>query len=134
MSVQGEVLNLLSDLRETLGLALLVISHNLAVVRHVTDRTAILYLGRLMEVGPTAEVFAAPLHSYTRSLIASEPQPDPRRRRADLAIRGDIPSLLHRPPGCPFHTRCPVAQPRCRAETPALREATPARHVACHYA
>lgn len=134
VSVQGEVLNLLADLRETLGLALLVISHNLAVVRHVTDRTAILYLGRLMEVGPTTEVFAAPLHPYTRSLIASEPQPDPRRRRADLAIHGDIPSLLHRPPGCPFHTRCPIAQARCRAETPALREAAPNRHVACHYA
>lgn len=134
VSVQGEVLNLLAGLRDSLGLALLVISHNLAVVRHVTDRTAILYLGRLMETGPTEALFAAPLHPYSRSLLASEPRPDPRLRRADLAIRGDIPSLLRRPRGCPFHTRCPLVRDRCRAETPALREAAPGRQVRCHYA
>jgi len=134
VSVQGEVLNLLSGLREDLGLALLIISHNLAVVRHVTDRTAILYLGRLMETGPTDAVFAEPLHPYTRSLIDSEPRSDPRRRRADLAIRGDIPSLLRRPSGCPFHTRCPLARDPCRAEAPALREPVPGRQVRCHYA
>jgi peptide/nickel transport system ATP-binding protein len=132
VSVQGEILNLLDGLREASGLALLVISHNLAVVRHVTDRLAVLYLGRLMETGPTPEIFAAPLHPYTQSLLAAEPHPDPRRRRADLALRGEIPSLLSRPSGCPFHSRCPRARARCRAEVPVLRDVAQGRRVSCH--
>ncbi|MFO1034746.1 MAG: ABC transporter ATP-binding protein [Hyphomicrobiales bacterium] len=95
-------------------LSFLIITHNLAMVRHVSDRVAILYLGRLVELGPTREVFAKPSHHYTRSLIASEPQPDPRKRRSDLAIRGEIPSVLACPGGCAFHTRCPMAQPSAR--------------------
>lgn len=134
VSVQGEVLNLMTGLRASRGLGLLIISHNLAMLRHVSDRIAILYLGRMVEQGPTAAVFAAPLHPYTRSLIASEPQPDPRRRRADLAIKGEIPSVLHRPKGCVFHTRCPLAEDICRTQTPEMRILAPRRMVRCHFA
>jgi peptide/nickel transport system ATP-binding protein len=133
VSVQGEVLNLMTTLKDQDGLALMIISHNLAMLRHVSDRLAILYLGRLMETGPTDQVFAAPLHPYTSSLIEAEPQPDPRKRRADLGLKGEIPSVLRRPPGCVFHTRCPVARDLCRTETPALRAITPIRAVRCHY-
>jgi oligopeptide/dipeptide ABC transporter ATP-binding protein len=134
VSVQGEILNLMTELKRQQGLSFLVITHNLAMIRHVADRIAILYLGRLMETGPTRAVFAHPHHPYTRSLIASEPQPDPRRRRADLAIRGEIPSLLRRPTGCEFHTRCPQAVATCRTLTPALREISPGRFARCHLA
>lgn len=134
VSVQGEVLNLLTGLRADLGLSLLIISHNLAMLRHVSDRLAILYLGRLVETGPTTAVFANPLHPYTASLIASEPQPDPRRRRADLAIKGEIPSVLNRPEGCVFHSRCPLVEPICRASQPTLRQLAPGRYVRCHLA
>ena len=134
VSVQGEVLNLMTGLRASRNLGLFIISHNLAMLRHVSDRIAILYLGRMVEQGPTAAVFAAPLHPYTSSLIASEPQPDPRRRRADLAIRGEIPSVLHRPKGCVFHTRCPKAADICRTTKPEMRQLAPGRHVRCHLA
>lgn len=134
VSVQGEVLNLLATLREEAGLALLVISHNLAVVRHLADRVAVLYLGRLVEEGPAEAVFADPLHPYTRGLLASEPSPDPRRRRTQAPVTGEIPSLLSRPSGCPFHPRCPRAVARCRAEAPALRPLAPGRRAACHLA
>ena len=133
VSVQGEVLNLMTGLKDR-GLALLIISHNLAMLRHVSDSIAILYLGRLMETGPTDVLFAAPLHPYTRSLIASEPQPDPRKRRADLAIKGEIPSVLKRPTGCVFHSRCTFAQDLCRREEPILRPITKDRMVRCHFA
>ena len=134
VSVQGEILNLMTDLKTQQGLSFLIITHNLAMIRHVADRIAILYLGRLVETGPTRAVFANPHHPYTRSLIASEPQPDPRRRRADLAIRGEIPSLLRRPSGCEFHTRCPQAVATCRTLAPALREISPGRFARCHLA
>ena len=134
VSVQAEILNLMTSLRRELGLSFLIITHNLAVVRHVTDRVAVLYLGRLVEWGPTREVFAMPLHPYTRSLIAAEPRADPRKRRGDLALKGEIPSLLARPGGCEFHTRCPVARPRCAAEEPVERMITPQRMVRCHFA
>ena len=134
VSVQGEVLNLMSGLRDRLHLSFMIISHNLAMVRHVTDRIAIMYLGRMVESGPTAQVFARPRHPYTASLIAAEPHPDPRRRRTYLAVNGDIPSLLHRPRGCEFHTRCPRATDRCRAEAPALRAIAPGWQVRCHFA
>ena len=134
MSIQGEVLNLLSALKRDRGIGFMVISHNLPVIRHAADRIAILYLGRLVETGPTAEVFARPAHPYTASLIAAEPNPDPRKRRADLAIQGEIPSLLRRPTGCPFHTRCPIAVPDCARRPPALTAFGPDRRVACHLA
>lgn len=132
VSVQAEVLNLLADLRRDRGLGYLIISHNLALVRHVADRIAVLYLGRVVEEGPTARVFAAPAHPYTASLIAAEPKPDPRRRRADLAIRGEVPSILRRPNGCEFHTRCPKAQDICRRAAPPLVRIAPGRLARCH--
>lgn len=134
VSVQGEILNLMSDLKRDRGMSFLIITHNLAMIRHTADRIAILYLGRLVESGPTDQVFARPLHPYTASLIASEPNPDPRKRRADLAIRGEIPSLLRRPTGCAFHSRCPVALLHCAKVEPELREITPGRTVRCHLA
>lgn len=134
VSVQGEILNLMTDLKTRLGLSYLIISHNLAMLRHVSDRIAVMYLGRLVEIGPTRATFATPLHPYSKSLIASEPLPDPRRRRADLAIRGEIPSLLNRPKACVFQSRCPQVQPICRSQTPTLREVSPQRFVRCHFA
>ena len=134
VSVQGEILNLMTELKTVMGLSYLIITHNLAMVRHVSDRIAVMYLGRLIEVGPTREVFKKPLHPYAKSLIASEPQPDPRKRRADLAIKGEIPSVLNRPKGCEFHTRCSIAHDRCRSEAPLLRALSSDRLVRCHFA
>ena len=134
VSVQGEILNLMTELKTVMGLSYMIITHNLAMVRHVSDRIAVMYLGRLIEVGPTREVFKKPLHPYAKSLIASEPQPDPRKRRADLAIKGEIPSVLNRPKGCEFHTRCAIARERCRSEAPQLRAIESNRLVRCHYA
>ena len=133
VSVQAEILNLMSDLRDGLHLSYLIITHNLALVRHVADRIAVMYLGRLVETGPTAQVFAAPRHHYTASLIAADPKPDPRLRRADLAIKGEIPSVLRRPTGCEFHTRCPQAQSLCRMIAPQLTEKAPGQLARCHY-
>jgi peptide/nickel transport system ATP-binding protein len=133
VSVQGEVLNLMTGLKKSLGISFLIITHNLAMVRHISDRLAILYLGRVVEVGNTQEIFADPKHPYTQSLIASEPQPDPRKRRASLAITGEIPSVLARPSGCEFHTRCAFAQQRCTAETPTVQHMANGRAVRCHY-
>ncbi len=134
VSVQGEILNLMTELKTVMGLSYMIITHNLAMVRHVSDRIAVMYLGRLIEVGPTREVFRKPLHPYAKSLIASEPQPDPRKRRADLAIKGEIPSVLNRPKGCEFHTRCAIARERCRNEAPQLRAIESNRLVRCHFA
>jgi peptide/nickel transport system ATP-binding protein len=133
VSVQGEVLNLIADLQRDMSLAVILISHNLAVLRHTADRIVILYLGRVMETGPAARVFASPAHPYTASLLASAPNPDPRHRNANLAIRGDIPSLLARPSGCPFHTRCAKVQPICRQTAPPLTELSHLHSAACHH-
>jgi peptide/nickel transport system ATP-binding protein len=133
VSVQAEVLNLMGDLRRDRGLAYLIITHNLALVRHVADRIAVLYLGRVVEAGPTARIFAAPAHPYTQSLIAAEPRPDPRLRRTEPPIRGEAPSVLRRPAGCEFHPRCPRATDRCRAEAPVPVRAGPGRLVRCHF-
>lgn len=134
VSVQAEVLNLMADLRAEMGLAYLIITHNLALVRHVADRVVVLYLGRVVEEGPTAQVFAAPAHPYTASLIAAEPRPDPRQRRMDLAIRGEVPSVLRRPSGCEFHTRCPMAREMCRTTAPTLAPIGAGRQARCHFA
>ncbi|MEZ5913557.1 MAG: ABC transporter ATP-binding protein [Paracoccaceae bacterium] len=133
VSVQAEILNLMADLRARHGLSYLIITHNLALVRHVAERIAVLYLGRLVESGPTGAIFADPRHPYTQSLIAAEPLPDPRKRRADLAIRGEIPSILRRPAGCEFHTRCPLADAICRYDRPTLRDLGQGRRMRCHF-
>ncbi|CAN5465848.1 ABC transporter ATP-binding protein [soil metagenome] len=133
VSIQGEVLNLMLALKEEFGLSYVIVTHNLAMIRHVSDRLAILYLGRVVEEGPTQQVFAAPAHPYTHSLVEAEPIPDPRMRRADLAIKGEVPSILNRPHGCEFHTRCPNAQERCRREAPVLAKIAEGHAVRCHF-
>ncbi len=117
VSVQGELLNLLNDLRERLGLAMVIITHNLSVVRHVADRMGIMYLGRLVEEGATETIFSSPRHPYTRCLLSANPEPDPDARLERIALKGEPPSLLNRPPGCEFRERCPYAQDIC-SKTP----------------
>jgi peptide/nickel transport system ATP-binding protein len=131
VSIQAQVLNLFIRLREELGLTYLFISHDLGVVRHLSDRVVIMYLGRVVESAPTEALYAAPNHPYTRALLDEIPRLDARRRTFS-AIRGEIPSPLAPPPGCHFHPRCPQAMDRCRAERPALRELAPGWTSACH--
>jgi peptide/nickel transport system ATP-binding protein len=131
VSIQAQVLNLFISLRERLGLTYLFISHDLGVVRHLSDRVAIMYLGRVVETAPTAAIYATPNHPYTQALLAEVPRLDVRRKHF-AAIRGEIPSPLAPPPGCHFHPRCPHAMPRCKIEQPVLREVAPGRRSACH--
>ncbi|MEA2782500.1 MAG: peptide/nickel transport system ATP-binding protein [Rhodospirillaceae bacterium] len=133
VSVQGEVLNLLNDLRETLGLSMLIITHNLHVVRHVADRMAIMYLGRFVEQGETQPIFEAPLHPYGLALLAANPEPDPDARPLRISLEGEVPSLLARPSGCEFHGRCPFMRERCRDESPKPTVAADGRIFTCHY-
>jgi peptide/nickel transport system ATP-binding protein len=132
VSIQAQVINLLTDLQRELGLAYLFISHNLAVVEHISHRIAVMYLGRIVEHTDRETLFRKPLHPYTEALLAAVPVPDPTARRAKRVLQGDVPSPLHPPAGCHFHTRCPYAEARCRSETPPLREIEPGHHVACH--
>jgi peptide/nickel transport system ATP-binding protein len=131
VSIQAQVLNLFIRLREELGLTYLFISHDLGVIRHVSDRVVVMYLGRVVESAPTAELYANPNHPYTEALIAEVPRVDAQRRRY-VPIHGEIPSPLAPPSGCHFHPRCPRAFERCRHEAPQLREISPGRLSACH--
>jgi peptide/nickel transport system ATP-binding protein len=131
VSIQAQVLNLLMRLRAELGLACLFISHNLGVVEHIADRVVILYLGRVVEIAPTAELFCAPNHPYTQALLANVPRLEPKKRRF-APIKGELPSPFTPPSGCHFHPRCPAAMDRCRGERPALTEIAPGRFSACH--
>jgi len=133
VSVQAQILNLLADLQRRLDLALLFISHNLAVVRHVSHRIAVMYLGRLVELADEPAIFARPLHPYTQALLAAVPQPDPKRRSRQSVPRGEVPSPIDPPSGCHFHPRCPRAAAECRASVPEFREAEPGRWVRCHF-
>lgn len=138
VSIQSQILNLLLDLQRDMGLAYLFIAHDLAVVKHVSDRIAIMYLGHIVEIGGADEVYAAPRHPYTRALIAAIPEPDPTRRgQPRQVLHGEVPSPINPPSGCVFHTRCPVAQARCGTERPLLRDVIAsdgqAHQVACHF-
>jgi oligopeptide transport system ATP-binding protein len=133
VSVQGELLNLLSDLQQRFSLGILIVSHNLNVIGRVTDRVAIMYLGKIVEEGPTRAVFRAPRHPYTHALLAANPVIDPEHKRKKIVLSGEIPSPSKPPAGCRFHTRCPRVQPRCRVEEPLLTEPENGRRYACHF-
>ena len=133
VSVQGEILNLMTRLQRELGLTYLIITHNLAVVRHVSDETAIMYMGRFVEQGTTREIFERAAHPYTAGLLAAQPHPDPDKRREEVPLLGEVPSLARRPTGCEFHTRCPRARTLCRQERPAVHRLSPSHLHRCHF-
>ena len=134
VSIQAQVVNLLRDFQQAQGLTYLFIAHDLSMVRYVSDRVGVMYMGQLVELCETAEIFKTPLHPYTQGLMQAIPVADPVRaaQKTEVAMEGEIPSPLNPPSGCRFHTRCPFASARCREEIPALREAAPGHFVACH--
>ncbi|WP_298852712.1 ABC transporter ATP-binding protein [uncultured Ruegeria sp.] len=132
VSIQAQVINLFMDLRKELELTYLFISHDLSVVEHIADRVAIMYLGRIVEIAATEEIFADPKHPYTKALLAEAPRLD-QRKRDFTPVKGEIPSPLDPPPGCHFNPRCPMANDKCRAERPQLEEISPVRAVSCHH-
>ena len=132
VSIQAQVINLLMDLQRDMKLSYLFISHNLAVVEHISHRIAVMYLGRIVEIADKTTIFTNPGHPYTEALLAAIPVPDPTIRRKGRVLQGDVPSPMRPPSGCRFHTRCPYVVDRCKSETPALREIAPGQHVACH--
>jgi len=136
VSVQAQVLNLLADLQAKRRLTYLFIAHDLAVVRHIADDVAVMYLGKIVERAPAAEIYAQPRHPYTTALLSAVPEPNPRATKQRIVLAGDMPSAAHPPAGCPFHPRCPhpMKSDRCRTEVPALRPITTGHLAACHYA
>jgi oligopeptide/dipeptide ABC transporter ATP-binding protein len=133
VSVQAQILSLLEELKQQRGLTYLLISHNLAVVRHMSDVVAVMYLGRIVEMAASAELFAAPLHPYSAALISAIPQPDPDAPRLAALAQGDVPSPVNMPAGCRYHPRCPYAQRICLHQDPPLTELTARHHAACHF-
>jgi len=131
-SIRSQVLNLLRDLQQRLGLTYIFISHDLAVVKHIADRVAVMNLGLIVEIGRTTDLFTAPRHPYTRALLSAIPVPSPRAKRDRILLQGDMPSALEPPPGCPFHTRCPFVIDRCRSERPLLIADAAGHAAACH--
>ncbi len=132
VSIQAQVINLMMDLQQERGLSYLFISHNLAVVEHISHRVAVMYLGRIVEYADKKTLFASPQHPYTEALLSAVPLPDPSLRRTKKRVEGDVPSPIKPPPGCHFHPRCPYAEARCKVEPPILREIGPGHQVACH--
>ena len=134
VSIQAQVINMFDELQDRLGLTYLFIAHDLLVVRHISDRIAVMYLDRMVELADANEIYDRPLHPYTKALISAVPVPDPKTARENkrIALSGEIPSPLNAPAGCPFHTRCPYAQPKCKESMPPFEEVEKGRYVACH--
>jgi oligopeptide transport system ATP-binding protein len=134
VSVQAQIINLLQDLQQQRGIAYLFIAHDLAVVEHISRRVMVMYLGKIVETAEAKTLIHTPQHPYTQALISAVPEVDPETKRQRIILPGDVPSPIHPPPGCPFHPRCPMAEARCQAEVPALREISARHLVGCHLA
>jgi oligopeptide/dipeptide ABC transporter ATP-binding protein len=134
VSVQAQILNLLLELQEQLGLTVLFVAHDLSVVKHISERVAVMYVGRIVETAPTEQLFSAPRHPYTEALLSSVPIPDPRLRSERIVLQGEVADPAHPPPGCHFHPRCPYAREVCREAVPAQQELAPGHFVSCHRA